>query len=241
MTSVDLYLDLLARSLTGDLRKDEQVHPPRAFLEGWGWSEEAPPPAETMVGLVRLDNLRTCLETVLHEDIEGDVIETGVWRGGTSIFMRGVLEAHGDAERHVVLADSFQGLPPPSHPRDEGLNLHELDFLAVSLEEVRRNFRRYDLLDHRVEFAKGWFRDTLPALSARTWALIRLDGDLYESTMDALENLYGNVSPGGFVVIDDFGAYDACRIACTDFRARHGIAAEIVKIDWAGSFWRKDR
>jgi O-methyltransferase len=140
------------------------------------------------------------------------------------------------------VADSFAGLPPadPDHyPADAGDILHTFSELAVPLEEVKANFARYDLLDSRIVFVKGFFSETLPSLDAGPFALLRLDGDMYESTMVALEALYPRLSPGGFVVIDDYGAYEACRTAVHDYREREGIAAPIEAIDWTGVYWRK--
>jgi O-methyltransferase len=146
-----------------------------------------------MVGLKRLDNLQDCIERVLADDIPGDLIECGVWRGGASIFMNGVFRAHAITNRRVWVADSFKGLPPPNperFPADFDGTLHETPHLCVSLAQVQNNFRRYDLLDDQVRFVEGWFRDSLSSLSHETWAVIRLDGDMYGSTMDALKNLY---------------------------------------------------
>jgi precorrin-6B methylase 2 len=103
---------------------------------------------------------------------------------------------------------------------------------------VRENFARFGLLDDQVEFVKGWFRDTLPALRGHTWAIIRLDGDLYESTMDALENLYDNLAAGGWLIVDDY-EIEACRQAVTDFRAARGVTEEIKEIDGYGVCWQK--
>lgn len=197
--------------------------------------------AQTMVGLHRLDNLRWCIERLTADGIPGDLIETGVWRGGAAIFMRGVLKAHGITDRTVWVADSFRGLPPPDsgrYPADAEGNWHVADHLAVSVAEVRENFRRYGLLDDQVNFVEGWFRDTLPVLRDRAWALVRLDGDMYESTMDGLRNLYPGLSPGGFLVVDDY-QIDVCREAVTDFRREQDITEPIERIDWTGAFWRK--
>lgn len=194
-----------------------------------------------MIGHDRLHNLRSSIETVLAEGVPGDLIETGVWRGGASIFMRGVLKAHGVEDRSVWVADSFQGLPPPDadrYPADADGKWHTADHLAVSLEEVKQNFRRYQLLDDRVKFLPGWFKDTLPGVSNRTWALVRLDGDMYESTMDALTNLYPGLAAGGFLIVDDY-SIDECRQAVHDFRAAEGIDEPIETIDWTGVYWRR--
>ena len=199
-----------------------------------------PPWALTMIGSRRLDNVESCMRSALEEGIPGDFIETGVWKGGTTIFMRGLLRALGVTDRRVCVADSFEGAPAPDaakYPADRGSVFHTWD-LAVDLATVRENFARFNLLDDQVEFVKGWFRDTLPGLRGRTWAVVRLDGDLYESTMDALENLYDDLAVGGWLIVDDYDI-EACRQAVTDFRAARGVTDEINPIDGYGVCWRK--
>lgn len=270
----DLYLDLLARTLTRALFEDsdriigiptmepskrwvrllDRLAPAlgRAQIEvsikrpyspskretGRDW----PARAETMCGLKRLANARYCIEHVLSDEIPGDIIETGVWRGGMSIFMRGVLKAYGVTDRTVWLADSFEGLPVPDsdrYPTDHGLDLSDWKILSVGVELVRHNFERYGLLDDQVQFIVGWFRDTLKDAPIKDLAVLRLDGDLYESTIQALEPLYPKLVPGGYCIIDDYGVIKSCRDAVTDYRRTHGITDEIVDIDGAGFFWRK--
>lgn len=199
-----------------------------------------PPWAMTMIGLRRMDNLEMCVRRVISDGVPGDLIETGVWRGGATIFMRGILRAFGVTDRTVFVADSFQGVPAPDadrYPADEGMQLH-LWPLAVDADEVRANFERYGLLDDQVEFVEGWFRDTLPKLRDRQWAVIRLDGDLYESTMDALDNLYDGLQPGGWLIVDDHDII-ACRHAIADFRSKRSIDEPIIEIDWTGICWQK--
>jgi len=153
-----------------------------------------------------------------------------------------MLKAFGDTSRIVWVADSFEGLPKPdeeSYPKDKGDQHHALEELAVSLETVKENFRRYDLLDDQVRFLKGWFRDTLPTAPIDRLAILRLDGDMYESTMDGLKNLYQKLSNGGFLIVDDYGAVPACREAVHDFRRDYGITDEIIRIDWGGVCWQK--
>ena len=211
---------------------------PNAREEGADW----PPEAETMVGLKRLDNVQECIVDVIRRGVPGDLIETGVWRGGCSIFMKAVLTAYGDTERNVWLADSFEGLPKPdpvNYPVDAGdehWTLHNV--LAVSLETVRDNFTKYGLLDNRVKFLKGWFKDTLPTAPIAKLALMRLDGDMYESTIQVLENLYPKLSPGGYVVVDDY-ALVGCKAAVDDFRTAQGILDPIQTVDWTGVYWQR--
>lgn len=230
-----LYLDLMKRCLTNWIYDtfEEQVR-----AEGRDW----PADAHTMIGLRRLDNLQFCLEDVLDRGIPGDFIETGVWRGGSTIFMRAALKSRGITDRCVWVADSFEGLPPPNpeqYPLDEGLNLHVFKELAISLEQVRANFQRYGLLDDQVRFLKGWFRNTLPSAPIARLAVIRLDGDLYESTIDALTSLYPKLSVGGYVIVDDYGCIPACQQAVHDYRQAHGISDPIHMVDWTGAYWRR--
>jgi len=233
----------LAELACAALRKRDWQIVRRTPPEAIAYGHVRPLSAETMAGTARLDNLQACIEHVVNEDVPGDLIETGVWRGGASIFMRGVLRAMAVGDRRVWVADSFRGLPKPSadrFPADAGDEHHRVPELAVAVQTVRENFRRYGLLDDQVVFLEGWFGDTLPGLRDEHWALIRLDGDMYESTMDALESLYPQLSPGGFVVVDD-GALPACRAAVDDFRDRHSIAEPIRGIDWTGIFWQRAR
>lgn len=215
--------------------------PPRHALyeEGGGW----PVTGLTMIGERRLEQLQEATETVLRDGVPGDLIETGVWRGGATILMRAVLQAHGATDRTVWVADSFEGVPVPDgdrYPADGGDRLHAQPALAVGLEEVRENFRAHGLLDAQVRFLAGWFRDTLPTVRDRRWAIVRLDGDLYESTMDGLVNLYPSLAPGGFLIVDDWGAMPPCRQAVDEYRRDHGIEEPIVPIDWTGVYWRKE-
>ncbi|WP_131766189.1 TylF/MycF family methyltransferase [Candidatus Protofrankia californiensis] len=211
---------------------------PEVRQNGQDW----PRLAHTMVGAKRLDNLQECIETILLDGVPGDLIETGVWRGGSCILMRGILAAHGVEDRRVWVADSFSGLPKPDparYPADTGDRHHTVTELAVSLAEVKDNFRRYGLLDDQVRFLPGWFSETLPGAPIERLALMRLDGDMYSSTIEALSALYPRLSDGGFCIIDDFGAVEGCRRAVEDFRAAEGINAPLVRIDACGAYWRR--
>jgi O-methyltransferase len=260
-----LYLDLLRRNLTRYgmpermparwplrrrllLRAFNTLRPVRMRTSPFGQGARAlgldcPAEAETMIGMQRLTSLQRCVETVLADDIPGDLVECGVWRGGAGILMRAVLAAYGDETRCVWLADSFAGVPPPDaakYKADNGVRLDRFAFiLAVPETEVRANFQRYGLLDDRVRFLPGWFKDTLPDAPIDRIAVLRLDGDLYESTIQALDALYPRLSPGGFCIIDDYHAMKPCWQAVTDYRAKHAISAEIVDIDGTGVLWRK--
>jgi O-methyltransferase len=211
---------------------------PVARADGREW----PPEADTMIGLKRLENLQYCVTEVIRKNVPGDFIETGVWRGGASIFMRALLKVYGDQTRLVWVADSFEGLPKPDgrYQQDEGDRHWKLSHtLAVSVEQVQANFARYGLLDNQVRFLVGWFKDTLPTAPINQLAVLRLDGDMYSSTMDALQSLYHRLSLGGYVIIDDYGAVPNCKQAVDDFRADHKITEQLHQIDWTGVFWEK--
>jgi O-methyltransferase len=261
------YLDLLSRCLTREMFLDQEWWDVdlrdlpadhdgmRDVLRSNGWrlvrrgdpvaraeGRDWPPGAETMIGSARLANVLQCCVSAVHERVPGDFIETGVWRGGATILMRGVLEAMGDLGRRVWVADSFEGLPVPDaqFPADDGLDWSDVGVLKVDADTVRANFSRYGLLDDRVVFLEGWFADTLPTAPIDSLAVLRLDGDLYGSTMDALENLHPKVSPGGFVIVDDHGGWEPCRQAVSDYRRREEITAKIHEVDWTGVWWRVD-
>lgn len=195
--------------------------------------------AYTMIGHRRLANIQACIESVLDNKVPGDFIEAGVWRGGATIFMRAVLRCYGITDRTVWVADSFEGMPAPNgEPADNGYDLSRCDYLVASLNEVKTNFECFGLLDGQVKFVKGWFCDTLPTAPIDTLAMLRIDGDLYKSTIDVLNALYYKVSPGGFVIIDDYHSWPPCREAVEDFRSRNNIGAPIQEIDGRGVFWQ---
>jgi O-methyltransferase/8-demethyl-8-(2,3-dimethoxy-alpha-L-rhamnosyl)tetracenomycin-C 4'-O-methyltransferase len=242
----DLYLDLLIKVLANTIYGDPSTNPinagpyqPELRAVGYDW----PALAHTMVGLRRLQNVRELAQRALDENIPGDFIEAGIWRGGCCILMRGVLEANGVENRKVYAADSFAGLPPPNpeaYPADRDFDLSMHRELAVSLDAVKDNFARYGLLDDRVVFVKGLFGETLPRLDAGPFSLLRFDGDYYESTYVSLETLYPKLSPGGFIIVDDFNYLKSTREAVNDYRSRMGITAAMHQVDWSASWWRKE-
>ena len=195
----------------------------------------------TMIGRARLENVAACLDSIRRAGVPGDLIECGVWRGGTTVFMRGFLKVFGITDRTVWVADSFAGPPPPSLPQDAGDDLSAVKYpmLAISLETVQELFARYGLLDGQVRFLPGWFADTLRGAPIERLALLRIDGDLYESTWDALSALYPRLAAGGFVIVDDYHCIPACRQAVDEYRQREAIATPLKVIDWTGVFWQK--
>jgi O-methyltransferase len=267
MPDQELYLDLLKRCLTGSLypeSSNQEVYADRnlpatkrhlfQFLNKRGYKifktvpfdakarelgTDWPSIGYSMAGLRRLDNLQFCVDSVLDQSVPGDLLEAGVWRGGSCIFMRAMLKLHGVTDRTVWVADSFQGLPVPSLEADRDYDLSGFTALAVSQAEVEAAFQRFGLLDNQVKFLKGWFKDSLSTAPVSQLAVLRMDGDLYESTMDIFSALYHKVSAGGFVIVDDYHALPPCKQAVHDFRGSAGIKDPIQEIDGTGVFWKK--
>ncbi len=237
------YLELMKRSLM-DLIYN---HDPDRAMEHKLLGLYMPSKAFTMLGKYRLENIEFCVEDVIKNGIPGDMIEAGVWRGGATIFMRAVLKELGVTDRAVWVADSFQGLPPPNpekYPKDvfQNVKLWEDERLAVSLEEVKSNFERYELLDDQVRFLPGWFRDTMPDNPIQQLAVMRLDGDHYEATWECLLYLYPKLSIGGWCLIDDWYAMRQATEAVKDYREKYGIEDEIIDVTDSrapGVYWQK--
>jgi hypothetical protein len=202
----------------------------------------------TMSGLRRLDDLQSCVESVVRDGVAGDLIEAGVWRGGGSILMRATLDSLGAEDRSVWVADSFQGFPRADAPPGAGVRDYEqtlepylavFDFLAVPLEEVKAHFTRFGL-ERGTRFVPGFFEDTLPELPDHEWSLIRLDADSYDPTLLALRYLYPRLSVGGYLIVDDYGALEECRGAVDRFRREHRIKEPLEQVDWTGVRWRRE-
>ena len=238
------YLDLMRDSLIGRLNPDLPL--PACKVDGyrddyrengWDWPSAAP----SMIGAKRMENVRSECERVIRAGIPGDFMETGVWRGGACMMMRAVLKAYSISDRRVIAADSFDGLPPPSDDiaPDAGSDFHTYRDFAVSLPDVKSAFARYGLLDGQVVFLEGLFKDTLPTAPVETLAVLRLDGDMYESTRDGLVNLYHKLSPGGTLIADDYFLFEAHRQAVDEYRAAHGITDPVIQIDHFGGYWIK--
>lgn len=231
--------------LTRYLRDIEERRPDE-YAELMAAKQEGAAPwrfPHSMIGLFRLGNIERCAETVFAEGVEGDFLEAGVCRGGATIFMRALQLAHGQAHRRTWVVDSFQGVPPSDKEADRRYDVHLEEsvapWLACSEKRVRDLFVRYDMLDPNVEFVAGWVAESLPSAPIGPLAILRLDVDIYSSTYECLDLLYDKVSPGGFVIVDDYGYYECCRDAVHDYRERRGIEEPIQWIDRWGIFWRK--
>ena len=233
-----MYLNLLKNCLLDNIYNSIAIEGQNATKEQVENGTYWPKRAHTMIGLKRLNNIEYCFKNIIKNKIEGDLIETGVWRGGATIFMAG-LNKYYKEDRKVYVADSFQGLPPPDkkYKQDDNDIHHTIKYLAVGLDEVKDNFKKYDLLDDNIVFVKGFFENSLKNVNTKL-ALLRLDGDMYSSTIQVLEQLYDNVSIGGYILIDDY-ALKGCKAAVDDFRKDKKITSKLETVDWTGRYWIK--
>ena len=260
---VQLYLNQLAVLLTGTGLHCDMTEPAAdvmGCLQGFRMGAMGHATfGISMAGLARMQSLRRMIETVAQSGLNGSYAETGVWRGGMTIFATAAMQLNGLASRPVYLCDSFRGLPLPRqgslHARQDSVYHSQNKMLSVGVQMVLQNFGRYGIDTKQVMPIEGYFVDSMPKLRAsllsrgEKLAILRLDGDMYDSTVDVLYNLYDLVEVGGFVVIDDFSFSPkmgfGARDAIMDFRNMHGIegdAAHAVRnIDDTGAWFRKAR
>jgi hypothetical protein len=217
----------------------------------------------TMVSGPRLINAWQCTRRIEQERIPGAIVECGVCGGGCGGLMALASRRWGDGNRTLHLFDSFRGLPQPSrhdsdvvdafraaHPGldpDEGGDAAHLTPISICVGPSADRVRSFLVDDLRIDprqvvIHEGWFQETVPAAAGRIGpiAVLRLDGDLYESTRVCLDHLYDNVVEGGFVIIDDYGTFAGCRKAVHEFFARRGEAVELIDIDGDGAYLRKN-
>jgi O-methyltransferase len=166
--------------------------------------------------------------------VPGALVDCGVWNGGSSILM-----AAASPERDVWAFDSFEGLPEP----DEVDGPESRDYVGTCLgseEKLRAGFERF-VPSARLNVRAGWFEDTLAQATREIGpiAVLHCDGDWCESVRLTLEQMYPFVSPGGFVVIDDYGTWPGARRATDEYRNQVGDTARLRRIDHTGRYWRK--
>eukprot|EP00435_Cladocopium_sp_Y103_P030900 s2160_g7.t1 len=190
----------------------------------------------TMVGLARLKNVADILWQVISRKIPGDFAELGVWRGGTCIFAKSILNAMGENDRTVHVFDAFERIPGYGK---------SVDFLAISEATARANFELFQALDSKVIFHKGLFKDTLPQFHANNpaakLAVLRVDANFYTSYQDTLYYLYGFVQVGGYVIFDDAYSHYRALQAWKDFKRDHGLTEELTRIDRNSAYFQKTR
>lgn len=235
----ELYLDLVRNTVLDAIYQHGTYSNPNYDMDERENGSAWPLKAMTMIGNKRLLMLENLLVDVIDNNIEGDFVETGVWRGGACIYAAAIIEAY-SSNKNVWVCDSFDGLPPPNvdkYPADAGDPHHQFRELAIPLEEVQRNFNLLNLLNPNVKFLKGFFTDTMPTAPIEKISILRMDGDMYESTIEVFNYLYPKLSVGGWCIIDDYGI-PSCRKAVEDYRAYAGINDEIIFHDQSTVYWQ---
>jgi hypothetical protein len=207
--------------------------------------------SHTMCSIQRLDNMYRLAKAVEEKGLRGAVVECGVWKGGCVGVAAAAVRDAGH-RRDLHLFDSFQGLPEPggedgraaadySDGRAAG-KLESTGKCVADVSEVQDLFRRLGIDPARVKYHVGWFQDTLPKDHEVIGpiALLRLDGDWYDSTMVCLRTLYPQVVSGGYVILDDYGQWQGCRKAFEEYQNAEKLGAlTLVRIDYTGVYFVK--
>jgi O-methyltransferase len=191
----------------------------------------------TMVGLPRLRTLDRLVRRVDEEGIPGDVVECGTCNGGTGAILARVA-CRSPLGRHTWLLDSFAGLPPAG-PLDGAHAQAYTGRCHGATARVREVLGKVGVPDGSVTLVPGWFNETLPTFKAERIAVLHIDADWYDSVRVCLDHLYDRVSPGGFVVFDDYGYWEGCKLAWEEFRSRNALSIEVTDIDGVGAWFRK--
>jgi hypothetical protein len=188
-----------------------------------------PPIGHTMVGHLRLQNVRSALERVIHDRTPGDFVELGIWRGGVCVFASLVVQAY-DSPRHVFGFDAFKNF---------GGYGKSSSYLAVSHTQVQHNFDKYGVHSSRYTLVPGYFNDTLPAFkSDAPIAVLRMDGNFYDAHVTAFKYMYRRVSVGGILIFDDYG-HKGIKRFWKDFQRANKFDDHMHEIDGNGGWYMK--
>ena len=193
----------------------------------------------TMTSKEKLFALVTAVRYVVDQRIPGDIVECGVWRGGSMQAIARVLAQRGSTDRELHLFDTFEGMPPPSDDDIQRGGPSATELLATKpktawvwaiadLEDVKAGMAHVDYPPERVHYHPGLVEDTIPAGAPEQIALLRLDTDWYASTKHELDHLYDRVPSGGVVIIDDYDYWDGSRKAVDEFIAQTGARLLLV-------------
>lgn len=211
----------------GDAKTEDELY---GRLNGLHWA------GYTMIGWRRLDNLEQCINAVVKELVPGCIVEAGVWKGGACIFANAVLKEL-RAVRNIYVCDIFSGtFPKPTNEDDQWTEVNDFSPLAIGLQEVRNNFAKFGMLTDNVIFKEGWFSDTLRTIKEPV-AILRIDGDTYQSTMDSLA-LEPQVPSGGYIIMDDW-AIASSKKAFLEYFKGTVTEEDLVQVDSLSRYWRK--
>ena len=191
----------------------------------------------TAVLPTRLGTLHRLARDIDQHSVRGDVVECGVYNGGSAALMASVC-TRSPMDRKIWLFDSFEGLPQPTE-RDGEKARGCIWWCHGDLAKVRTIFDKLRISDSGVHIVKGWFRNTFPGVDIGEIALLHIDADWYDSVRLCFERFYENVQPGGYIVIDDYGHWEGCRRATDEFLKERSIEVKLTRVDYTGRYFRK--
>ena len=192
----------------------------------------------------RLYVLCKSVEYIVKNNIPGDFVECGVWRGGSMMAVAHTLLRLGDTSRRLYLFDTFEGMPKPGEKdisfrgEDASITWRELNrgdangWCYASLEEVRRNMLSLGYEADKIHFVKGTVEQTLPSAAPDSIAMLRLDTDWYTSVRHELDHLFPRLTRGGVIIVDDYGHWEGARQATDEYIKEHNLPLLFNRIDY---------
>lgn len=193
----------------------------------------------------RIHALIQSVKYVVEHEIPGDIVECGVWRGGSMMTVAKVLANLQCYDRHLYLYDTFAGMVPPEevdvmYSGDRAADLLEKAdindrssiWCRVSLDEVKKNVYSMGYNQENIHFIKGKVEDTIPQMAPEVISILRLDTDWYRSTLHELTHLFPRLSPGGVIIIDDYGCWQGARLAADEYFSKNQTAMLLNRIDY---------
>jgi O-methyltransferase len=191
----------------------------------------------TLAGTERVQNLYRLAQRIEVERIPGDVIECGVYNGGTAAVLASVA-THSKLNRTVWLFDSFQGMPPTTEADGEEA-VRYVGEVRGSAQEVKNLLQRTGADLSHVRIVEGLFQESFPTVQIPKIALLNIDADWYESVQLCLENFYDCVVPGGFISLDDYGHWQGCRRAVDEFFLARSLSYPLNAVDYTARWFQK--
>jgi O-methyltransferase len=194
----------------------------------------------SMGDIQEIQLIEECINNIIKNNIEGDIIEAGVWKGGMAMWMKNLLNYYGD-NRKLWLFDTFGIFPESLYDKDKKIHLltEYLFSKKYDINDVRNNFKKLNLLDDTINFVVGDFKDTVPKTDISKIAILRLDSDYYDATLIMLEKYYFKIVKGGYIIIDDYNnEYLGAKEAILFFRNKYNIMETIINKGNGYVYWQ---
>ena len=232
------FYSLYCRNLIGYYLQNVSLYRPSSFLNSFRMMRLVyRVRGYTAVFVPRLVALYKLSEEINQRSVPGDIVECGVYNGGSAAIMASLCQKS-PVNRNVWLFDSFEGLPKPTD-KDGNEALAYEGWCHGDLSKVKEVLRKLRIPESRVHIVKGWFQDTFPNVEIPEIAILHIDADWYESVKLCLEKFYDRVLPGGYIVLDDYGDWEGCRIATDEFLQKRALDVRLVQVDYTGFYFQK--